>query len=332
MINVTLYYISGETDLTEARALLGELRESHPHELIEIDINQNPLLKERLGSPLPLLESGPYHLRWPFTRQDLAVMLSAAGQRREFYERTGDKKYLARVERGKRVTGTDRFVLWLSRHYMLVFNLIVSLYLSLSFLAPVMANAGYDNPARVLYQIYSPMCHQLAYRSFFLFGEQPFYPLERAHMTGVASYEEMIGADKVGMLEAREFTGNERVGYKLTLCERDIAIYSGFLIFGLVFSLLGNKGKPLNWVVWILVGILPIAIDGLSQLPGSMTAAPAWLIIRESTPLLRIITGLLFGASTAWFLYPYVAESMAETRAVILSKIQYVQQLTPKGI
>lgn len=331
MISVSLYYIAGETDLTEARALLHESRESHPHELVEIDLSQNPLLRERIGSPLPLLESGPYHLRWPFTRQDLAVMLSAAGQRRDYYERTGDKKIRARVERGKRVTGTDRFVLWMSRHYMLVFNLMVFLYVGLAFMAPVMAKVGYSGSARVIYKIYSPMCHQLAYRSFFLFGEQPYYPLERANLTGLIPYEQAIGADKVGVIAAREYTGNDLIGYKVALCERDVAIYSGFLIFGLVFSLLGKKGKPLNWIAWILLGILPIAVDGLSQLTGSIANLTGWMIVRESSPQLRVLTGLLFGVSTAWFLYPYVAESMNETRAVILSKIQYVQQLIPKG-
>jgi hypothetical protein len=58
---------------------------------------------------------------------------------------------------------------------------------------------------------------------------------------------------------------------------------------------------------------------------------PAWLPIRESTPLLRTITGLLFGVSTAWFLFPYVADSMKETRTILLGKLEYIQQLSGKG-
>jgi uncharacterized membrane protein len=311
--------------------MLEKLRESHPHELIEIDLNQNPLLKERIGSPLPLLESGPYHLRWPFTEQDLSVMLSAAGQRREYYERTGDRRYKERIDRGKTISGMDRFVLWLSHHYMLVFNLLVFLYVGLPFLAPVLAENGNLGAASVLYKIYSPLCHQLAFRSYFLFGEQPYYPLERANISSLATYEEMIGQDKVNIFAARDFIGNDLVGYKVALCERDVAIYAGFLLFGLLFSLSGKKGKPLNWIVWILVGIIPIGLDGFSQLPGLMGNVPAWLPVRESTALFRTVTGLLFGITTAWFLYPYIAESMNETRAVLLSKVQYVQQLTPKG-
>ncbi len=330
MINLSLYFIEGETNLAEVHELLHKHQDDFPHELVEIDLSQNKLLMERMGSPLPVLESGPYHLRSPFSEQDLVVMLSAASQRRDYFEKTGDKNYQSRVERGKQITGMDRTVLWLSRHYMIVFNLIVFLYLGLPFLAPVLAKTGRIGPAKVIYAIYAPLCHQLAFRSYFLFGDQAVYPLERAHVTGVVPYEQAIGADKVGILEARNYIGNDQIGYKVALCERDIAIYSGFLIFGLLFSLFKNKGKPLNWVIWIVVGIIPIAVDGVSQLPGLATNLPAWLPVRESTPLLRAITGLLFGLSTAWFLYPYIAESMNETRAVLLGKLQYVQQLSLK--
>lgn len=331
MISVTLYYIPGVTDLTNIRHMLQDLGESYPHEIVEIDLNQNPLLKERVGLPLPVVESGPYHLRWPFSEQDLKVMLSAASQRREYYEKTGDKAFQSRVEHSRRISGMDRFTLWLSRHYMIVFNLLIFLYVGLPFLAPVLAKSGEMPAARVIYTIYSPLCHQLAFRSLFLFGEQPFYPLERANVAGLATYEQMIGSDKVNIYEAREFIGNEVVGYKVAICERDIAIYTGFLLFGLLFSLTKRTWKPLHWAAWILVGILPIALDGVSQLPGLAISVPAWVPVRESEPLFRIITGLLFGITTAWFLFPYVAESMNETRAVLLRKIQYVQQLAVKG-
>jgi uncharacterized membrane protein len=61
-----------------------------------------------------------------------------------------------------------------------------------------------------------------------------------------------------------------------------------------------------------LVGILPIAIDGFSQL---LSQPPLNMFpYRESTPLLRTITGFLFGFTTAWFGYPIVEESMADVR------------------
>lgn len=329
MITVTLYHQADQAEKSEIKLLLEKMQQSIPHQLIEIDVARTPEFLEKVGPNLPMLECGPYHLRWPFTEQDMTVVLTSASQRREYLEQTGDRTYQQRVERGSRFTGLDRFVLWLSRHYMAVFNTALFLFVGLAFLAPVLAESGQMRGASLIYKGYSIFCHQLAFRSFFLFGAQPFYPLERAGVAGVAPYEQMIG--EVDILTARQFIGDEHLGFKTALCERDIAIYLGFLGFGLVFSLLKNKGKPLNWLVWILVGIFPIALDGFSQLPGLASNMPAWLPIRESTPVLRTITGLLFGVSTAWFLFPYVADSMKETRAILLGKLEYIQQMSGKG-
>lgn len=329
MITVTLYHQADQAEHNEVKHLLEKLQQSVPHQLVEIDVSRNPEFIEKVGPELPRLECGPYHLRWPFTEQDLTVVLIAASQRREYLEQTGDRNYQERVERGSRFTGLDRFVLWLSRHYMAVFNTVLFLFVGLAFLAPVLAESGQTRAANLIYKSYSILCHQLAFRSYFLFGEQAIYPLERAEVAGVAPYEQVIG--EADILAAREFIGDEKLGYKTALCERDIAIYLGFLGFGLLFSILKNKGKPLSWLVWIIVGIFPIAVDGVSQLPGLATNLPAWLPIRESTPLLRTVTGLLFGVTTAWFLFPYVAESMKETRTILLGKLEYIQQMSGKG-
>jgi peptidoglycan/LPS O-acetylase OafA/YrhL len=61
-------------------------------------------------------------------------------------------------------------------------------------------------------------------------------------------------------------------------------------------------------------------LDGGSQLSSSLPFLPDWFPARESTPLLRVVTGALFGITTAWFLYPYVEESMRETRALLARK------------
>jgi uncharacterized membrane protein len=98
----------------------------------------------------------------------------------------------------------------------------------------------------------------------------------------------------------------------VALCERDIAIYGGILLFGLAFSLTGRRIKHLPWYFWLLFGILPIAIDGFSQL---LSQPPlGFFPYRESTPLLRSITGFLFGFTTAWFGFPIVEESMVDVR------------------
>lgn len=65
-----------------------------------------------------------------------------------------------------------------------------------------------------------------------------------------------------------------------------------------------------------------MGLDGFSQLFSQMEWS--WLVnilpYRESTPFLRVLTGALFGFTTAWFAYPYMDESMAETRQFFIKK------------
>jgi uncharacterized membrane protein len=114
----------------------------------------------------------------------------------------------------------------------------------------------------------------------------------------------------------------------MALCQRDIAIYGMILTFGIIFSLTGKKIKPLPWFLWILIGLVPIGFDGFSQLL-SQTNLPFldWLPLRESTPMLRIITGALFGLATAWFGFPYLEESVQENRRNLEKKFAIVNQI-----
>ena len=76
----------------------------------------------------------------------------------------------------------------------------------------------------------------------------------------------------------------------------------------------------LPWYLWILIGIIPIGLDGFSQL---LSQPPLELLpYRESTPFLRALTGALFGFMTAWFGYPLVAEAMEDARKLMSSKWQ----------
>ena len=73
-----------------------------------------------------------------------------------------------------------------------------------------------------------------------------------------------------------------------------------------------------------MVGIVPIAIDGFSQL---LSQPPINLLpLRESTPLLRTITGMLFGMTTAWFGYPMVEETMREIRSFSQAKLSLAKK------
>jgi uncharacterized membrane protein len=166
---------------------------------------------------------------------------------------------------------------------MLVFNLVVFIYLGLAFLAPTLMKTGNPGIAGLLYKGYGFVCHQLAYRSFFLFGEQPYYPRQAASLSGVMTFSEATGMDESNtarsIFAARNYVGDEQVGYKVALCERDIAIYAGILIFGLLFSLSGMRLRSIPWLSGCLWQLYPLAWTGSA----SCSASHHWafsLIVR----------------------------------------------------
>ncbi|MCL4560413.1 MAG: DUF2085 domain-containing protein [Chloroflexi bacterium] len=325
MITITFYTREGCHLCAEALDNLKALQEWAPHKLVLMDVDKNPVLKEQYGNQVPVVDIGPYHLQAPFTRQDLQVVLGAARDRVGQMEKSGDQNYQTRLQRGHTLTKADKFSFWLSNHYMLVFNLVLLLYVGLPFLAPTMMKIGANGVASIIYKVYSPLCNQFAFRSWFLFGEQPAYPRALANVQGLIPYEQAIDSSPQALENARAFDGNPQVGYKVAFCERDVAIYGAMLLFGLLFSLTGRRLKALPWYVWLILGIVPIAIDGFSQLPSLMNLpASSWIPIRESTPLLRTITGGLFGFTTAWFGYPYVEDSMREARLLVTRKLAIV--------
>jgi len=321
MITVTLYMKENYPLCEEVEKELASLQKEYPHRLIRIDIEKEGLAE--FVDKIPVLEIGPYLIEAPFDKKTLIMTLGAASDRLEQLDQIQVDSHQKRIKKGQKVSFADRFFHWLSRHYMLVFNGFIMLYVGLAFLAPILQSNGQITPAKLIYTVYGRLCHQLAYRSWFLFGEQAAYPREIAQVKGLITYSEATGFDPFDINTAIKFVGNEVVGYKTALCQRDVAIYSGILLFGLVFSVTGRKIPGLPIGIWFILGILPIGLDGVSQIVSQLP----WHIIplRESTPLLRSITGGLFGFATAWFGYPLVEESMADTRKIMTVKIKASQ-------
>ncbi len=330
MVNVTLYTRKDCHLCEQAEADLAAVQAKAPHKLVVIDIDSDPALTAKYGSSVPVVEIGPYRLNAPFTRQELQTTIGAAVDRKSQLERLNDKTYQTRVEKGQNISGSDRASFWISRHYLFIFNLFLFLYVGLPFMAPVFMKLNWSGPAQVIYRIYSPLCHQWAFRSFFLFGEQPVYPHQAAHVPNLITFEQATGiTDQNDPLrtQARAFEGNSLLGYKMAFCERDTAIWGAMFLFGLVYALTGRRIPKLHWILWIAVGMVPIGLDGfiqlLSQIPSH--AIQAILPYYESTPFLRSLTGFLFGAMTAWFMFPLIEEAMLETRSLLAKKFAVVK-------
>ena len=200
--------------------------------------------------------------------------------------------------------------------------LVVGVYAGLPWLAPVFMRLGWTAPAQVIYDVYSTQCHQLAQRSYFLFGSKIMY----------APSELEIADATAGFSALRAFRGAPRIGWKVAWSDRMTAMYTSLFVFLVAARLLGRRVRPLP--VWaFLLLLLPMAIDGgthflsdlsgfgqgfrdtnlwLAGLTGGRLAAAfyggdAWGSFNAT---MRLATGVLFGLGVAWFAVPRIAASV----------------------
>ncbi len=330
---VTVYVDPQQPRSREVLAWVQALEAELGLQIVTLDVTQDPALARGLDGRLPRVEAGRYRLEGDFDQRRLEVTLRAARDghtfRQELAREQGQDLHPARLPLG------ERLMFYLSKHFLTGFVIFLGLYVGLPFLAPVFMKMGWTAPATVLYKVYSVTCHQLAFRSWFLFGEQPAYPRAAAGVPGLRTFGEVTGLDENDLWAARSFIGNERLGYKVAFCERDVAIWGAFFLFGLAYWVAKRFGKripPLKWYWWILIGWIPIGLDGFSQILSQVPGSP--LPYRESTPLLRTLTGLIFGLTTAWFMVPQMDESMEESYRLLLKRLRHAaraRQDAPRG-
>jgi len=175
LIKITLFGANNE-EFSLAGTELDRLKDEFSFELFQINTNQDRVVREKYQGKTPLLMIGPYTLQYPLKEQEIRVAMSAAEDRDRQLNLVSEEEYARRKSQGARLTTGDRIGYWLSRHFMFLFNTFLAVYVGLPFLAPALMKAGFETPARMIYTVYSPLCHQLAFRSWFLFGEQAYYP------------------------------------------------------------------------------------------------------------------------------------------------------------
>lgn len=203
----------------------------------------------------------------------------------------------------------ERVILFLADHWLLLVNLAVFIFVALPLLAPVLAEAGYTRPALWIYATYRVTCHQLPQRSFFIGGPKPVYSLAEVEaVTGVNNLYALIHHPLVGSV----------LGSQTAFCQRDLAIYGSVLLAGLAFGLLRHRLRPLPFKIFLLF-LIPIGVDGLTQLLGGIVP---FLPPRESTWLLRTVTGSIFGIGGVWFAYPYIEAGMQDIRRSLRSPVE----------
>jgi uncharacterized membrane protein len=198
----------------------------------------------------------------------------------------------------------SRLVIGFARHWLFIFNLAWAIYVGLPLLAPLLMQSGAALPARLIYRLYSFFCHQLPNHSYFLFGLK-LTPLQADLLQGGMPAG-------LGLFQERAFIGNHLLGYKVAICQRDIAIYGSILLAGLLYGLVRNCLQPPSFKFYLLL-LVPLALDGLTQLAG-------W---RESNWQLRTLTGALFGMASVWLAYPFLHSAMQD---VVKSETMHREQ------
>ena len=185
----------------------------------------------------------------------------------------------------------EDFAEYISRHWAGMINLLLLAYVAMPFLAPVFMQVGWTFPARAIYTIYTPPCHQLPERSYFMFGESAVYDEHELHASGVELSD--------NLLLRRQYIGDEQHGWKVAICQRDVAIYGAMFLTGVIFALANFRFPQLSWKLFLLF-LVPLALDGGLQFIG----------LHQSNWLFRTITGVIFGVAVIWLIYPYLAKSM----------------------
>jgi uncharacterized membrane protein len=216
---------------------------------------------------------------------------------------------------------TDRFILWFSRHWVMVVSFLVGFYVLSPFLAPVFMNAGLTLPGNAIYLIYSFLCHQLPERSYFLFGPKISYSLIEI---------QSVWKNTTDIAVLRQFIGTPQMGWKVAWSDRMVSMFTSLWLFGILWGGFKKKIKPLP--LWgLILLLLPMAVDGTSHLfsdlaglgqgfrdtntwlatlsnnafPSAFYAGDAW---GSFNAWMRLITGVIFGLGVVWFCFPVLED------------------------
>lgn len=198
---------------------------------------------------------------------------------------------------------------------------------ALPFLAPIFMKLGLEGAGRAIYLIYWPLCHQMAQRSFFLFGPEGF------QMYGLAEIP-VDSSGRAAELALKHFLGNEAMGWKVAWSDRMATMFGGPLVAAVVYAVARRQGPVKSWPLWILgLMLLPMMVDGVTHMASDalygvgqgFRDSNQWLaaLTRYSLPpgfyqgdglgsfnsWMRLGSGLLFGFAIGWGVYPWMDAS-----------------------
>ncbi|MFC2163283.1 DUF2085 domain-containing protein [Candidatus Altiarchaeota archaeon] len=100
------------------------------------------------------------------------------------------------------------------------------------------------------------------------------------------------------------------LGYKMIVCARCTGIYAGLIASTILYPLTrGLKREKIPDAIFLVIALIPMAVDGTSQLMG----------FRESTNAIRLVSGFIFGAVIPAYMIPATALFIKEVRQYLMT-------------
>lgn len=192
-----------------------------------------------------------------------------------------------------------------SKKVYLFLQIMIASLNGLIFLPALLYKVGLTGASKALYFMLGFLCHQMPQRSFFLFGKDFTYSQEQLMTT--LKWGQMFTLD----IKER-FTCSEDYGCKLGVCSRCTGIYTG-LFSGMLGAGVFRKTKVPK--IWVLIFLVPMAIDGTIQLIAALLnpAHPLY----ESNNKLRFITGFLFGLGFSLFAFSKLLQELEDAQLFV---------------
>lgn len=210
----------------------------------------------------------------------------------------------------------------IAQHWLAIFIVLFGILNIVPFLAPVAMRVGWTAGGEAIYTLYSTMCHQMAQRSFFLFGDKPMYTLNELPVALVGNARDMW--------TLRAYLGDPSFGWKVAWSDRMVSMYGSIWIGAIIYAAISLKHRWKPVALWLFaLLLLPIAIDGITHffsdlggLTGGFRYDNRWLADLTNNALptsfyvgdalgsfnswVRLASGVLLGIGVIGVALPYV--------------------------
>lgn len=240
-----------------------------------------------------------------------------------------------------------RAVYFLMRHWLTILIVVLGFINILPFIAPLLMKFGLNDPAELIYTLYTPLCHQMAQRSFFLFGEKVMYTPQELPI--------MLSGDLIqNMFALKAFSGNELLGWKVAWSDRMVYMYGMIWLALIVYQQLrvNFQIKRINLILFAIL-LMPMAVDGTTHVASDFQDGlfegfryhNEWLanlthhVLPQSfyvgdtfgtfNSWMRLISGIGFGMGVVWLVIPMMDESITRDTEIIGQKLQMIDNHDP---